>query len=147
MRSAGNKPKIGFFSKIVLVTLPVVLAFAGWYYVTNVLDVRYYLVSGQATVSLSALEHVRLPALICSGHGGPLESSGIYGAPLGVSLDRKPQVFCSTTKEARIFEYRESAFQAKLPREMHVYVWLEPHPELAAVCNNADSPVITIEWD
>ncbi len=28
---------------------------------------------------------------------------------------------------------------------MHVYVWLDPHPELAAVCAPASPSVVTIE--
>ena len=95
-------------------------------------------------VSPAALAHVKLPALVCSGHGGPLESSGVYGSPLGSSLERPPQVLCSGTAGSTALAYEESVYYGKLPRQMHVYVWLEPHPELEKQCRAATSPIISV---
>jgi hypothetical protein len=117
---------------------------AGWLSVVSMMGHRTYVVSGEATVSPPALAHVRLPALVCSGHGGPLESSGVYGSPLGSSLERPPQVFCAGTAEPTTLAYEESVYYNKLPRQTHIYVWLESHPELETQCRAAIAPMIAV---
>jgi hypothetical protein len=105
-----------------------------------------YVVSGRATLLPSAVAHAQLPALVCSGRGGPIESSGVYGEFLGRSLERPPQVICSTTTTSVDLEYQESVYYNQLPRQMHVYVWLEPHPELEKQCQGAQSSLISVAW-
>jgi len=128
------------------ITAAVVLLGSGCFVLLlNMLGHRFYVASGTAVVRPADVRRVGTPALICSGHGGPLESSGIYGAPLGRDLEQKPRVFCNAPSAPMSFEYRESVYTSNFPRRMHVYVWLEKHPELASLCAGKAEPVVELE--
>jgi hypothetical protein len=111
----------------------------------NMLGHRFYVATGTAVVRPAVVRHVGVPALICSGHGGPLETSGVYGAPLGRDLEQKPRVFCSAPSSSIALEYRESVYTSDFPRRMHVYVWLERHPELESLCAEKVEAVVELE--
>jgi hypothetical protein len=111
----------------------------------SMLGHRSYVADGTACVPPAVVRHVGTPALVCSGHGGPLETSGVYGAPLGRDLERKPRVFCAAPAVPTSFEYEESVYSSNLPRRMHVYVWLERHPELENLCAGQVDPVVEVE--
>jgi hypothetical protein len=106
---------------------------------------RFYVADGTAVVPAAVVRHVGTPAVLCSGRGGPLETSAVYGFPLGRDLDQKPRVFCGAPTGPMSFEYRESVYSSKLPRRMHVYVWLERHPELGSLCAGQTEPVVEVE--
>jgi hypothetical protein len=106
---------------------------------------RFYVADGTAVVPTAVVRHVGTPALLCSGRGGPLETSAVYGAHLGRDLDQKPRVFCGAPHGSMSFEYRESVYSSNLPRRMHVYVWLERHAELGSLCAGQAEPVVEVE--
>jgi hypothetical protein len=111
----------------------------------DMLGHRFYVATGTAVVRPTVVRHFGMPALICSGHGGPLETSGVHGAPLGRDLEQKPRVFCSAPRSPIALEYRESVYTSDFPRRMHVYVWLERHPELEGVCAEKAEPFVELE--
>jgi hypothetical protein len=106
---------------------------------------RFYIATGSATVAPAVVRHVGVPALLCSGHGGPLQTSGVIGAPLGRDLEHQPRVFCQIPTGPLSFEYRESAYTSDYPRRMHVCVWLESHPELEGFCSGGREPVVQVK--
>jgi hypothetical protein len=106
---------------------------------------RFYVADGTAVVAPAVVRHVGTPALLCSGHGGPLQSSGVHGAPLGRGLEEKPRVFCGVPNLPMSFQYSQSVYTNHFPRRMHVYVWLERHPELEGLCASQSTPVVEIE--
>jgi hypothetical protein len=68
----------------------------------------------------------------------------VYGQPLGKDLGKTPRVFCAVPDDSKSFQFEASVYSNQLPRRMHVYVWLEPHPELASLCAQASSPIIEV---
>jgi hypothetical protein len=103
-------------------------------------------VSGRAHIPADAVSHVPLPALVCSGHGGPLDSSWVFGRPIGDEFVRPAQpasVFCRRPEQVQTIEFREPLFYGDEPP--HVYVWLETHEELASLCENALTAMITVD--
>ena len=124
-----------------------IVLLSGWGFIALVtmLGHKTYVVSGRAHIPADAVSHVPLPALLCSGTGGPLDSSAVFGLPLGFELDRPPAVFCRRPEQDRIIEYRVSLYYGKKPRRMHAYVWLETHEELASACENASTAMIAVE--
>jgi hypothetical protein len=123
----------------------VVLGFGLYLAAITMLGHRFYVAGGTVVVPPAVVRHVGAPALLCSGHGGPLETSGVYGAPLGRDLERKPRAFCKVPSTPMSFEYEESVYTSHFPRRMHVYVWLERHPELEGLCANHADPVVELE--
>jgi hypothetical protein len=94
-----------------------------------------YVVSGTARMRRGAAGATHFPALVCVGKGGPLETSGVYAAPLGLEQDPPlALVLCRQPDSDLSVSYAASVYSNRKPRQLHAYVWLEHHPELEAAC-------------
>src|SRR6266542_1872002 len=138
-------PWIGY-SLIVLVGITLLTA-AGFVALIWMLGHKFYVVSGRAHIPADAVSHVSLPALVCSGHGGPLDSSAVYGDPIRDDFGSPSVAFCRRPEQGQTLEYRESLYYGSKPRRMHVYVWLETHEELSHACEDAPTALITVNRD
>jgi hypothetical protein len=70
---------------------------------------RLFVVKGTIRVYPSAVSRLGGPSVVCSGLGGPLETSGLYGhfAP-GVAAAPGTTLLCSAPKLEQVFELYES---------------------------------------
>jgi hypothetical protein len=96
----------------------------------------FYVVDGMARITPSAVEQTSLPAVVCVGRGGPLETSAVVALPQG--FENEPQtgyLFCRTPSAPITIDYQISLYTSMKPRRMHAYVWLELHRELASYCS------------
>lgn len=106
---------------------------------------------GFARIEPAAFAYVRAPVLICSGHGGPADESDarrriyVYGQILGRTRDGQAELYCRPPSFASTLFYEEHTLGGAVPRALHAYVWLEPHPELAARCASEGKPVLHVD--
>jgi hypothetical protein len=128
---------------LVLLGIAFLIAASGSLLCTAMGD-RSWIVRGQAFVGPDAVAHVGGVSIVCSGFGGPLETSGVYGHPI-ILEDRGVQVFCRSPQDVTSFAYEEFTVQSGTPRNIHAYVWLEPHEELASHCADANSPLVSVD--
>ena len=111
-----------------------------WFGIGLLLGHRFYFVEGTARIERQSLDGTAFPVIVCAGHGGPLERSGVMAHPLGLEAE-EPHVLvlCHSPDHALQFPFRTGVYTNAKPRSMHAYVWLEAHEELAGACS-AQSP-------
>lgn len=105
----------------------------------------FYTMSGLARIEPAAFHYVGGAAIVCLGRGGPLETSGVYGSVLGAQ-DGKVEVYCSPPAARRTYVYEEFVIWGGVPRNLHVYAWLERHEEIAERCAHAEENVIFVDY-
>lgn len=94
-------------------------------------------INGQATLLVDAVRETGGPALVCVGSGGPLKESGVYAYPLeSFKGQREFYVICRVPQRDIVVPYTVEVLGTVMPRNMHAYVWLETHSELASVCQD-----------
>ena len=111
---------------------------------------RLYQIQGAVQVAPSAAKKARLPAILCSGPGGPLEWSFVHGHPTWHptknDVDRgMATIFCSEPQADQAFPLDEAIDYGSLPREAHIYAWLAPVPAAQSLC--AQSQAATMQVD
>jgi hypothetical protein len=88
-----------------------------------------------------------MPTVLCSGHGGPLETSGVYGRPmLGGTDSSEATVFCYRPSQVTSFPLRESIYYGSIPRRAHVYAWLAPVPGAVQLCRDHGTPIVKVDY-
>ncbi len=108
---------------------------------------RLYVIRGNIVVVAQESAHEdALPAVLCSGHGGPLETSGVYGSPVVSSESREATIFCRRPSEPMTFSLHESIYYGSVPRRAHVYSWLAPVPGAKDICTRAEGPAVKIAY-
>lgn len=108
---------------------------------------RVYTIQGTAVVP-RGISGNGVPALVCVGRGGPLESSAIYGHPANhasATSQMEGTLFCRPAADDIEFPFRETIIAGHLPREARVYAWLEPVPLAAKLCDGAASTTLDID--
>ena len=111
---------------------------------------RLYQIQGAVQVVPTAAKKARLPAVLCSGPGGALETSFVHGHPTWRPTKSdvargKATIFCSEPRANEQFSLDEAIYYGSLPREAHVYAWLAPVPAAESLC--AESQEATVEVD
>ena len=120
-----------------------VVAFAGLFLSTA--DHDFYEIDGPARITPQAVEQIALPAIVCVGRGGSLETSGVVALPQG--FEDEPQtgyLLCRSPSSPVTIDYRTSLYTSMKPRRMRAYVWLEPHPELASYCTSVSPSAVKV---
>jgi hypothetical protein len=105
-----------------------------------------YEIDGEIQVAPSALGKVTLPAVLCAGKGGPLETSGVYGHPASDGASKNATLFCSIPKDEEIFRLHEMITQSSLPKRAYVYAWLQPVPAAAPLCAAQGTATAKVTW-
>jgi hypothetical protein len=101
-----------------------------WLIADNFYDVR-----GKAVITSEAARQSGVPSLVCVGKGGPLETSGVYAYPLTTRDESRARyVLCGVPAQDLKVDYQIDEISSMRPWRMHVYVWLERHPELRGAC-------------
>jgi hypothetical protein len=87
------------------------------------------------------------PAVLCSGHGGPLETSGVYGRPIFARTgSSEATIFCYRPNQMTTFPLRESIYYGSIPRRAHVYAWLAPVPGAVQLCEERGTPMLKVDY-
>jgi hypothetical protein len=77
---------------------------------------RMYDIRGEVVVSPGAVARAGVPALVCTGHGGPLETSGVYGGRASRLSSIGATLFCAPPAAPVSFVLYESIYYGWLPR-------------------------------
>jgi hypothetical protein len=112
---------------------------------------RWYDVRGQLVIGPSARAAVVTPAVLCTGRGGPPDTSGMYAHP--VADERagvRGYLLCRRPAEPERVPYKDGVLYGSIPRRMHIYAFAEPDPDSQALCDLQPTlaivPVRAWEW-
>jgi hypothetical protein len=108
-----------------------------------------YLIQGSVHVAPSAVGKARLPAVLCSGPGGPLEWSFVHSHPTWTSASDKADprvatIFCAEPHVEETFPLEEAILYGKL-RRAYEYVWLAPVPAAESLCASAKETAVKVD--
>lgn len=106
-------------------------------------------VKGSFRVSPDTVKPDDLPAVFCTGRGGPLEPFSVLGSVLYDEIDDIVtwRVLCHAPLNPIHFPLDEYVYTNATPHNLHVYAWLEPIPGLRAVCGTFDAGLIDATRD
>jgi hypothetical protein len=107
-------------------------------------------IKGTVQVVPSAVRKARLPAVLCTGPGGPFETSFVNGHParrreMDDVYPGTATIFCSAPQVDDTFPLDEAILQGPLPREAHVYAWLAPVPAAQSLCAESNDPIVRVD--
>ena len=104
---------------------------------------RSYDVRGDLVINPGSAAVAVLPALLCTGRGGPPVSSGMYAQPVGYVLCRRP------TEPVRV-PYKDGVYYGSVPHRMHIYGFTEAAPDAQALCDSQPNSTVLLapgpEW-
>jgi hypothetical protein len=108
-----------------------------------------YLIQGSVHVAPSAVGKARLPAVLCSGPGGPLESSFVHSHPTWTSAKDNAEpgvatIFCAEPHGEETFPLDEEILYGKL-RRAYEYAWLVPVPAAESLCASTKEVAVKVD--
>jgi hypothetical protein len=104
---------------------------------------RYYHVNGELVLNPTAAATSTTPAVLCTGRGGPPESSGMYAHPVANEQSGiRGYVLCRRPSEVTKVPYKEGVLYGSIPRQMHIYAFVEPAPDAQELCDRQPNVAI-----
>lgn len=103
-----------------------------------------YKINGKVVVARGAPHTPDLPAVLCIGKGGPLDSSAVDGHPAYRTGSQDATIFCGPVPDDVDFELDETIVWPR-PPHAYVYAWLAPVSSAKSLCTHASGPTVRVD--